>query len=339
MPVLSAERRPPEASPACERELRTEPVPDNSQSPEIIEVKHEDDLPIVITPDTAEPQEDNLVTTPPLFNADSEQTFPNAFPSYTPHMTEDSGLDPVSAGPSQPIKVESSSDDCSIVEFSPELAHSSSMHPDGTMDDSAVGYMTDSAMGYLSQSCVQGPSTLLGGDMCDLPPQSTGVEVDQAHHSGGGQPFYCALCGRGFGSAREMAIHKQVAHAKDKPYRCGVCGKCFRYSGKFKEHQRIHTGERPYRCHVCFKGFNQTAHLKVHLRIHTGEKPYSCPLCGKRFSQSSQIKGHLRTHTRHTTGTHTHTHMSQHGHMSSLTHMHSHTHTDTHATAQSDEPS
>lgn len=307
----------------CEREceLNTVLVPDNPQSPEVIEIKHEEGPPIAVTPVVQEPQpqETDLVNTPPVFNTDQEPRLPNTFAIYTPpHTTEARGLEPVSSGLLQPIKTEPCSVECSIVEFNTEFPHSSSMHPDGSSSmhpdgsssmhpDCSVenpglggGYMPDGAVGYLPQSCTQRPSTLLASDLPELPPQASSMEPNlQAAH--GSQPLYCTLCGKMMGSARELTIHKQVAHAKDKPYRCGVCGKCFRYLGKFKEHQRIHTGERPYRCHVCFKGFNQTAHLKVHLRTHTGEKPYSCPLCGKRFSQSSQIKGHLRTHTRHNT--------------------------------------
>ncbi|XP_042563764.1 zinc finger protein 234-like isoform X2 [Clupea harengus] len=291
--VLSAERQHLELEPpsACEYEDSTGPVPDPPESPEVIEVKYEESFPIPVTPGGEEPQE-IPVTTPPLFNTDNEQRLPNTFPSYSPHMSEASELDSISVGPSHPIKTESCSEECSRIEFNTEQPHSSSMRPDCAVEDRGVG--------YLPQSCVQGPSTLCGRDLAELPSQTSSME---AHHARAGTPFYCSLCGRCFGSARDMTIHRQLAHGKEKPYRCGVCGKSFRYSGKFKEHQRIHTGERPYRCHVCFKGFNQTAHLKVHLRIHTGEKPYSCPLCGKRFSQSSQIKGHLRTHSRHNTFT------------------------------------
>ncbi|XP_041944260.1 zinc finger protein 358-like [Alosa sapidissima] len=301
--VLSAERRQLNPSPVCERELSAAPAPGDPQSPEVIEVKHEEGPPMAVTPGAEEPQETDLVTTPPLFNNDHhEQRLPETFASYTPHMAEVGGMESISPGPPQPIKIEDCSEECSIIEFNTELPHTSSMHSEGSVEAGGmgVGYISDSsgAVEYLAQSYAQGPSTLLGRDLSELPPQTSTMEPDH-HHQHAEGPFYCTLCGKCVGSAREMTIHKQVVHGKEKPYRCGVCGKCFRYSGKFKEHQRIHTGERPYRCHVCFKGFNQTAHLKVHLRTHTGEKPYSCPLCGKRFSQSSQIKGHLRTHTRH----------------------------------------
>ncbi|XP_063072263.1 zinc finger protein GLI4-like [Engraulis encrasicolus] len=371
-PPVSGRDQHPSVPPPSDRGEQPSDPPDQSHSPDIIEVKHEEEQPIDITPGTEDTQHphhaphqaphqvSHQAPTPPQYSPNPDQRLPNAYhaASYAPHMhmpqEEDRGLDGLDGpGPGplplplqQPIKLESDVDDCcSVVDFNPELsAHSSSMdtpHGSSSLEDtghSGVGYMTEGAMGYLSQSCAQGtiggPSTMLRGDMCELPPQlppqpqgscmgvgvgvgvsmgvgaemgmgataGTSAALDQSHGSNHGdqQPLYCTLCGRCFNTPREMAIHKQVVHAKDKPYRCGVCGKTFRYSGKFKEHQRIHTGERPYRCHVCFKSFNQTAHLKVHLRVHTGEKPYSCPLCGKRFSQSSQIKGHLNTHKRHT---------------------------------------
>ncbi|XP_062401005.1 zinc finger protein with KRAB and SCAN domains 2-like [Sardina pilchardus] len=308
--VLSAERHQLNPSPVCERALSAAPAPEDPQSPEVIEVKHEEGPPVAVTPAAEEPHETDHVTTPPLFHDDHhEQSLPDTFAGYTPHMADVGEMDSIPPGLPRPIKTEDCSEECSIIEFNTELPHSSSMLSDGSVEAGGmgVGYISDSAgtVGYLPPSYAQGPSTLLGRDLSELPPQTSSMEPDhhqpqqpQQHQQHQG-PFYCTLCGKCVGSARDLTIHKQVAHGKEKPYRCGVCGKCFRYSGKFKEHQRIHTGERPYRCHVCFKGFNQTAHLKVHLRTHTGEKPYSCPLCGKRFSQSSQIKGHLRTHTRH----------------------------------------
>ncbi|XP_077106326.1 zinc finger protein 568-like isoform X11 [Ranitomeya variabilis] len=110
------------------------------------------------------------------------------------------------------------------------------------------------------------------------------------------RPFRCRLCGKCFKTPAMLNVHMKT-HSGTRPYQCNECGKSFRDNWNLKVHQKIHTGETPYRCSICDKGFVQYATYMKHQRIHTGEKPYSCCYCDKSFTNSSNLVRHYRTHT------------------------------------------
>ncbi|XP_046407654.1 zinc finger protein 599-like [Ischnura elegans] len=55
--------------------------------------------------------------------------------------------------------------------------------------------------------------------------------------------------------------------------------------------------ERPFTCSVCNKCFTKSSTLNNHMRVHTGEKNYSCGVCNKSFSLRGTLTRHKRTHT------------------------------------------
>ncbi|NWT14299.1 ZN397 protein, partial [Vireo altiloquus] len=46
-------------------------------------------------------------------------------------------------------------------------------------------------------------------------------------------------------SQRSELVVREQLHNEKKPYKCGECGKSFRYSSELIRHQWNHTGERP----------------------------------------------------------------------------------------------
>ena len=49
---------------------------------------------------------------------------------------------------------------------------------------------------------------------------------------------------------------------------CGFCGRvCYSRSDMVK-HQRTHTGEKPYKCEICGKCYRTTSHLNRHKVTH-----------------------------------------------------------------------
>ncbi|MCQ2816086.1 MAG: C2H2-type zinc finger protein [archaeon] len=88
----------------------------------------------------------------------------------------------------------------------------------------------------------------------------------------------------------------QMAHKREKPYKCELCGKQFTQRGNLKTHQKSHTNHEGFKCTFpdCNKTFATRSYLKIHLKSHLGLKECICtyPGCGKKFYHRGNLKYH-----------------------------------------------
>ncbi|XP_068460273.1 zinc finger and BTB domain-containing protein 47-like [Clinocottus analis] len=77
------------------------------------------------------------------------------------------------------------------------------------------------------------------------------------------------------GSNQVRESVNSILNGGGKPFRCSICAKGFSHKSDLKRHLRFHAGERPFSCVFCGKHFTEKADLKRHTRVHTGEKPFS----------------------------------------------------------------
>jgi uncharacterized Zn-finger protein len=120
---------------------------------------------------------------------------------------------------------------------------------------------------------------------------------------------------------RRETIKRKATH------KCDVCGACFYYPAKLREHANIHAGVNPFECDVpgcgatfptkdrlrnhaqkhapkhacdlCGMRFQTDAIRRKHMLTHSALRPHACghPGCGKRFKTATALDGHARTHT------------------------------------------
>ncbi|XP_061926442.1 zinc finger E-box-binding homeobox 2-like [Entelurus aequoreus] len=98
----------------------------------------------------------------------------------------------------------------------------------------------------------------------------------KCRHHRGAELYVCRLCGHAFSQCTQLQCHmtthqpisKQVSHhhgAENRKFKCGECGKAFKYKHHLKEHLRIHSGEKPYECSNCKKRFSHSGSYSSHI--------------------------------------------------------------------------
>ncbi|XP_062829458.1 zinc finger protein 883-like isoform X2 [Anolis carolinensis] len=133
--------------------------------------------------------------------------------------------------------------------------------------------------------------------------------------------------GHNGGIPRHQQTHREDGDsARERHYKCNVCGQCFTQNMILVPHKTLHAGKGQLKwkesgkcvagCKLpnlsqeeifkgtedfisreCGKSFIQSSHLVKHERCHSGREPYKCQECGKCFASSSNLVTHKRLHT------------------------------------------
>ncbi|XP_020718031.1 uncharacterized protein LOC101453298 isoform X1 [Ceratitis capitata] len=107
--------------------------------------------------------------------------------------------------------------------------------------------------------------------------------------------FRCSHCPKTYINRSELKFH-QLSHTGEKPHKCKMCPKQFRYPHHLKRHcDVVHLGKRA-RCPVvgCGRTFTTQAQLKIHGWIHDGNEPYRCKYCRQSFKKRESLRKHTR---------------------------------------------
>ncbi|NXS04419.1 ZN282 protein, partial [Oxylabes madagascariensis] len=92
--------------------------------------------------------------------------------------------------------------------------------------------------------------------------------IHQRSHAKEG-PYECPVCEIGFSNKRHLDLHHSI-HVKDRAFgaKCPYCKKFLSCSMSLQRHLQTHARERPYCCSSCNKCFTRSNHLLRHKKIH-----------------------------------------------------------------------
>ncbi|XP_058121249.1 zinc finger protein 347-like [Anopheles ziemanni] len=114
-----------------------------------------------------------------------------------------------------------------------------------------------------------------------------------------GKNHRCILCGKAFARGSFLRKHLQNHDSPEsaRKYECSICLKRFIARSHLSDHERIHTDKRPYKCNVCGDCFRQKQQLKIHSYQHFG-KPFRCNECNEGYGSRSRLQAHVEKHYR-----------------------------------------
>ncbi|XP_062829425.1 zinc finger protein ZFP2 [Anolis carolinensis] len=128
------------------------------------------------------------------------------------------------------------------------------------------------------------------------------------------------------GLPRHQQTHREDGDsARERLYKCNVCGQCFIQNMTLVLHKTLHAGKSHHKFEIstngvadyelphvkeeifegtedfinreCGKNFIQSSNFVKHEIFYTGQEPYQCQECGKCFAYSSDLVKHKRLHT------------------------------------------
>ena len=185
------------------------------------------------------------------------------------------------------------------------ISHSDTRHPEKTRHICRVcGFFTRKASwlkAHVQQVHMQG-SVTHQCEECEFTTEK--IQTLRAHrramHSN--EEHFCDICGKSYGSAPSLYVHKKLHDPDFKKFKCSLCDKKFAFSSGLSYHMTTHTGERPFACTQCDATFGSNTALSRHTNVvHAQEKDfvYECEHCGKKFQRRKmrEYKDHVKIHT------------------------------------------
>lgn len=102
----------------------------------------------------------------------------------------------------------------------------------------------------------------------------------------------CKLCGKRFRKTADFYQH-QTTHSN--PLDCEVCSERFYKPWDLTKHQmEKHSDTTMPKCKICSKTFIEHWRLLRHMRTHSNEKKFRCDVCEKAFSESGNLAKHKK---------------------------------------------
>ncbi|XP_054271521.1 zinc finger protein OZF-like isoform X3 [Macrosteles quadrilineatus] len=111
--------------------------------------------------------------------------------------------------------------------------------------------------------------------------------------------FRCKDCGKGFSHRKNLKVHTDAVHLREKQYKCAECHKVFKNKPILSYHiQTSHQQREEYICAICDRTYYTKNSLSLHINIHSGTTvvPVCCEICGKAVKNEYKLKTHMLVH-------------------------------------------
>ena len=113
------------------------------------------------------------------------------------------------------------------------------------------------------------------------------------------RPYQCEDCLKCYNQKGGLRTHVAQHLDEKNKYHCEICRKTFKHRAEYKVHHRLHTGEgKTFQCEFCDMYFKEESALQAHVATHTTKKRWQCDFCTRRFTLKQNLEDHIRVHTK-----------------------------------------
>ncbi|XP_072946982.1 zinc finger Y-chromosomal protein 1-like [Epargyreus clarus] len=97
--------------------------------------------------------------------------------------------------------------------------------------------------------------------------------------------FKCAHCDKSFQRKYRLIAHTRMHTEAKSVHCCSICGKGFSSTSNMQRHMFSHTGLKPYKCEMCGKCFKHVGEKRIHITYVHLKKPWPKRSRGKRTNK------------------------------------------------------